>query len=384
MDGLNDFFNWAWARHANPLSWYVRPLFILPFCYFAYKRTLWGVVLTIVAVTSSMFWFPAPATPDPRAASLLAVERQYLAEPLTFSRFVLTALIPVWFVTLAWAIRKRSWLGVAAVILSGTLLKVGWLFRVGGSNAWVIVPPVALGTAVCASVLLFAYRRTRHGVLALVSASLLANADLSAQAGRSVSPDLMDLARRGALRIDGRQVSELVDGERRGVRVSAAQNFGIAWVDGIVFATGTIELDVRGKDVQSQSFLGVALSSVNNSTYESVFVRPFNFRTTDPIRRNHAIQYESMPTHPWSRLRSESPEVYENPTDPAPDPNAWVRLRTVVEPTRIHIFVGDGAEPDLTVDRINARPEGRVGLWVGNFSGGDFANLRMIPTERTP
>jgi len=30
MDGLNDFLNWAWARHANPLSWYIRPPFILP------------------------------------------------------------------------------------------------------------------------------------------------------------------------------------------------------------------------------------------------------------------------------------------------------------------------------------------------------------------
>lgn len=36
MDALIDFLNWAWARHHNPLSWYIRPLFVLPFCYFAY------------------------------------------------------------------------------------------------------------------------------------------------------------------------------------------------------------------------------------------------------------------------------------------------------------------------------------------------------------
>jgi hypothetical protein len=109
-----------------------------------------------------MFWFPVPATPDPRAVAVLAVERQYVGGPLTFDQIVLTALIPVWFVTLAWAVRKRSWLGAATVIGSGTLLKVGWLFRVAGSNAWVIVPPIALGTAVCAGVLLFAYRRVGH------------------------------------------------------------------------------------------------------------------------------------------------------------------------------------------------------------------------------
>ncbi len=172
-----------------------------------------------------------------------------------------------------------------------------------------------------------------------------------------------------------------MDGAYRGVRVSAALRFDVVWIDGITFTTGTIELDVRGEDVQRQSFLGLAFSGVNDSTYESVYLRPFNFRATDPLRRIHAIQYESMPTHPWSRLRSEFPEVYENPTDPAPDPNAWIRLRLLVEATRVQIFVGEGAEPDLIVDRINASPEGRVGLWVGNFSGGDFANLRLIPAR---
>jgi hypothetical protein len=196
--------------------------------------------------------------------------------------------------------------------------------------------------------------------------------------------DLVGLARRGALRADSRQVSELVEGAYRGVRVSPALGFDVVWIDGMSFRTGTVELDVRGKDVQSQSFLGLAFSGEDDSTYESVFLRPFNFRTADPIRRNHAIQYESMPSHPWARLRSEFPEVYENPTDPPPDPNAWVRLRVIVEPKRIQIFVGEGVEPDLVVDRISARPEGRVGLWVGNVSGGDFANLKITASEMAP
>jgi hypothetical protein len=40
---------WAWERHHNVLSWYIRPLFLLPFCYFAYKHSLAGIVLTLVA-----------------------------------------------------------------------------------------------------------------------------------------------------------------------------------------------------------------------------------------------------------------------------------------------------------------------------------------------
>ena len=53
--------SWAWARHHNVLSWYVRPLFFLPFCFFAYRRSVLGIVVTLVALVTSMAWFPAPA-----------------------------------------------------------------------------------------------------------------------------------------------------------------------------------------------------------------------------------------------------------------------------------------------------------------------------------
>jgi hypothetical protein len=197
----------------------------------------------------------------------------------------------------------------------------------------------------------------------------------------AVTVDLIDFARRGALLADTRDVTELIDGGYRGVRLGAARSLDVAWIDGVMFSTGTIELDVRGKDAQSRSFIGLAIGGVDDSTYESVFLRPFNFRATDPVRRMHAIQYESMPNHPWSRLRADSPEVYENPVDPPPDPDGWVRLRVVVEPSSLRVFVGEGADPDLIVDRIDERPAGRLGLWVGNFSDGDFANLRIDSTD---
>ena len=162
MDVLGDFLNWAWARHHNPLSWYIRPLFILPFCYFAYRRSVWGMLLTVAAVTSSMFWFPAPATPDPTAATFLEVERQWITGPPSLSRLLLTALIPAWFLALAAALRMRSWLAVVVIIAGGTALKVAWSFYVAGASAWIIVPPVALGNAVVACVLIYAYWRTRH------------------------------------------------------------------------------------------------------------------------------------------------------------------------------------------------------------------------------
>jgi hypothetical protein len=75
---LEEFLSWAWARHHNPLSWYIRPLFLLPFCYFAYKRSTWGIVLTLFALATSMVWFPEPERPDPRALEFLARWRRII------------------------------------------------------------------------------------------------------------------------------------------------------------------------------------------------------------------------------------------------------------------------------------------------------------------
>ena len=75
-DWLADLASWAWARHHNVLSWYVRPLFFLPFCYFAYKRSLFGMVLTLVALATSMAWFPATDTePAPPAVAAAGIGR---------------------------------------------------------------------------------------------------------------------------------------------------------------------------------------------------------------------------------------------------------------------------------------------------------------------
>ncbi len=63
MEFLSDFLSWAWARHHNVLSWYIRPMFILPFIYFAYKRNWKGLVVTVIALFTSMFWFPTSNQP---------------------------------------------------------------------------------------------------------------------------------------------------------------------------------------------------------------------------------------------------------------------------------------------------------------------------------
>ena len=163
------------------------------------------------------------------------------------------------------------------------------------------------------------------------------------------------------------------------VRLDAKAGDGFAVVQSAPFAEGTLEADVRGEDVQQQSFVGLAFAIQNDSTYEAVYLRPFNFRTPDTARAKRAVQYVSQPTWPWQRLRTESPGKYEQPVRPIPDPTTWVHLRLVITKTQVTVYANGGDEPDLVVTRLGDAKPGPIGLWVGNNSRGDFTNVTIVP-----
>ena len=177
------------------------------------------------------------------------------------------------------------------------------------------------------------------------------------------------------LRPVNREVSRA--SERGGVHLSAKDGPGVAWIEGSDFGEGTIDVDVRGKDVLQQSFLGVAFHRNNDQTYESVYLRPFNFQATDPTRHNHAVQYMQVPEFDWPALREKFPEEFERPVDPSTKPADWVHLKVVVKGGRVQAFVGSVTTPTLDVRKLGKLDRGMVGLWVGNNSDGDFAGLRI-------
>ena len=70
--------------------------------------------------------------------------------------------------------------------------------------------------------------------------------------------------------LNKRTVSRVTDGARRGIRFSEAEGEGVAYFDGVTLANGAIEVDIRGKDVQGQSFVGVAFHCVDGTTYDAI------------------------------------------------------------------------------------------------------------------
>ncbi len=182
----------------------------------------------------------------------------------------------------------------------------------------------------------------------------------------------------GRLRAVNREVTPL-QGRAGAVHLSEAAGNGVAWIEGSEFGDGTLEVEIRGRDLMQRSFVGIAFHRNNDAAYETVYLRPFNFRAEDPTRHQHAVQYIALPDYDWPRLRKEFPEEFENPVDASVSPTDWVPLRVVVKGQTIQIFVGAVKAPTLEVRKLGTHQGGMVGLWAGNNSDGDFANLKITP-----
>ena len=171
MELLNEFLVWAWERHHNVLSWYIRPLFLLPFCYFAYKRSGKGIVLTLIALATSMFWFPKPEQVDPRVLEFLAMEQAYLTQDWTPIKVLLSLLVPLSLGVLAFAFWKRSLVYGLVILNAMALGKVAWSFYYGdAAGGLAVLAPAMVGLVVCNGVILVVAYKV-HGSRILQSAN---------------------------------------------------------------------------------------------------------------------------------------------------------------------------------------------------------------------
>ena len=143
-----------------------------------------------------------------------------------------------------------------------------------------------------------------------------------------------------------------------------------------------MELELKGKDEPGRSFVGIAFHGQNDHAFDVVYVRPFNFQSTDPDRRSHSIQYVSLPEYDWKKLRDTRPGKYESALAPTPDPSSWVKLKVVITGKNLAAFVNGSDIPALKIELLNNTMEGKVGVWVGNGSEGGFRNLKVIAASK--
>ena len=195
------------------------------------------------------------------------------------------------------------------------------------------------------------------------------------QAQRSITPDLLHVHDGKGAQVFNRALTVATEDGRAVARLDARAGDGGVLFDDVLLGEGVIEVDLKGKDVAQQSFLGIAFHVVDWTTLDAVYFRPFNFRAGTAEQRAHAVQYVSHPANTWQRLRTERPGQFEQAIDPPPDPNAWFHARIVLAGGRVDVFVNGAAKPSLSVEDLGSAKSGGVALWAGNGSDGAFANL---------
>lgn len=176
-----------------------------------------------------------------------------------------------------------------------------------------------------------------------------------------------------------RKISSVNEDGKSIIRFNETKLEGLAWLNSKIFSEGTIEFDAKGRDELQKSFIGVAFHGQNDSTYEAIYFRPFNFQATDPVRHIHAVQYISQPKYTWKMLREtrngEFEKEIQHTNVKAID---WFHTKIEVRSGRIKVFVNNSVTPCLDVPTLSPNLKtGKIGLWVGDSSNGDFANLKF-------
>jgi hypothetical protein len=166
------------------------------------------------------------------------------------------------------------------------------------------------------------------------------------------------------------------------VSASVIESQGIIFLKKVKFREGTIELDLRGNNDFQNSFLGIAFHTQDTSRYEVVYFRPFNFNSTDSIRKAHAIQYMNLPDFRWDKLRASHPGNYESAANPAPEANDWFHVKIVVADDWITVYLNHAATPSLTIKSLNPVRSGGIALWSDPEAlKGQFADLYIKPVD---
>jgi hypothetical protein len=147
------------------------------------------------------------------------------------------------------------------------------------------------------------------------------------------------------------------------------------WLKHYSFGNGLIDVDIKGENLQGQSFVGIAFHVIDNKTYDAIYFRPFNF--LNPTRNTHSVQYISHPGNTWQKLREQFPGKYENKILTPPDPDGWFHVSIEINHPKVSVYVNNEKTASLIVEQLSTQKKGSVGVWVGYMSGGQFKNLKI-------
>jgi hypothetical protein len=163
---------------------------------------------------------------------------------------------------------------------------------------------------------------------------------------------------------------------------------GLVIIEDLKFSNGIIEAEIAGSvapeaGAEARGFVGIAFRVQEDlKTYDAFYLRPTNGRADDQERRNHAVQYISLPDWTWNRLRKETPGKYESYVDLVPE--SWTRIKIEVRGEQARLFVHGNQQPALIVKDVKsgANGHGGVALWLEPGTVAHFRNLTVEAVTR--
>ena len=149
----------------------------------------------------------------------------------------------------------------------------------------------------------------------------------------------------------------------------------MAIINDLKFDKGVIELELQGENVRGKSFIGVAFNIQNDSVYEAIYFRPFNFQAEQKINRDHSVQYIYHPKYTWRYLRTNNEGQYESNFPRQPMPEEWFGVRIEINEKMVIVYDLETKTKLLSIERLTKQVSDRIGLWTGFDSKGSFRNL---------
>lgn len=154
-----EFLDWAFTRHQNQLSWYIRPLFLIPFCFFAFKKSWAGISITIFCIFTSMFWFPEPQSVNNQVGQFLEYEIDYLTSNWNITKIMMTLLVPISLFLLGMGFWKRNLrIGLSVLIIIATG-KIIWSILSAGESGNSIIIPAIIGLLICVVLIYWGFKK---------------------------------------------------------------------------------------------------------------------------------------------------------------------------------------------------------------------------------
>ncbi len=183
-----------------------------------------------------------------------------------------------------------------------------------------------------------------------------------------------DLFRSGQLIAKNRVITIEKDEDGEFIRLGKAMVGSAVLLPADDFKRGKIEALVRGKDIFQGSFAGLAFHVQNDSIFDLVYCRPFNFQTSDSLRSIHMIQYAYFPKLDWQVLRVKYNGIYENGIANPPKADEWFKLTLDVDEKQVKAYINDSNTPTLVVEKLNQISIGKVGIFGLNA---DFKSIKI-------